>query len=213
MSHDALISELSSGLEPVRRRSALVEASLVLTVGASELAVFLAVGLMRPDMGQAIGTPYMWWKLASLALLVAISWTTALRSLSPVMYPHRGLMLAVLATMLAMLVGFLIDPGVAGDASLARRIEPLHGLGCAVAIVILSLPPAAILAILMRRAAPSHPEGSALAIGLAAGSWGAFVFSFCCPSNDPVYVAVWYGAGCAIVAAAARWLIPRGFRL
>ena len=213
MSLDTLIHDLSSGLEPVRRRSVLRDAGLLLAVGAGELAVFFAAGMMRPDMGQAIGTPYMGWKLASFAVLVAISWTTALRSLSPVVSAHRGLMLAILAAVLAMLVGSLVDLGAAGDAALASRIEPIRGLRCAVAITILSLPPAAILAYLLRRGAPSHPEESALAVGVAAGSWGAFVFSFCCPSNDPLYVAVWYGAACMAVAAAARWLIPRGFRL
>jgi hypothetical protein len=71
----------------------------------------------------------------------------------------------------------------------------------------------AMLALLMRRAAPAHPNASALASGLAASTCGALIFAFCCPMNDPLYIVVWYSAGCAAVTAMARWLLPRRFRL
>jgi hypothetical protein len=213
MPHEALMDELAAGLAPVRPRSVAREALLLLVLGAAELALLLAVGLMRPDFGRAIETPFMWWKLGSLALVVAISWTTAIRSLSPTVSPRPGLALAFTATALAIASGALVDAGVVGQASITERLEPLHGLGCALAIIILSLPMIAIMAILMHRGAPTHPEGTALAIGLAAGSWAAFAFAFCCPNNDPLYVAIWYSLGCAAVAAAAQWLLPRSYRL
>jgi hypothetical protein len=213
MSHDALIDGLSAGLAPVRRRSVARETIILFALGAAQLALFLGIGLMRPDMGQAIDAPFMWWKLGSLALLVAISVTTAIRSLSPTVSPRRGLTLTFAVAAVALMVGMLAEPGFTSQAGLAERIEPLHGMGCALAIIILSLPMAGLMGMLMRRGAPVNPKGSALAIGLAAGSWGAFVFAFCCPANDPFYVAVWYALGCTVVAAAARWLLPRGFRL
>jgi hypothetical protein len=45
--------------------------------------------------------------------------------------------------------------------------------------------------------------------GLAAAAWGAFVFVFACPSNDPLYIAVWYSLGCGIVTAISRLVLPR----
>lgn len=213
MPHDALIHDLSADLAPVRRRSVAREAALLLGLAALELVLFLGLGAMRPDMGQQIATPFMWWKLGGLALVAAIGCVTALGSLTPTASPRRGVRLTLIAAALVVIAGMMLDPGPASQAPLIERIHPLQGMGCALAIIVLSLPVVAMMAILMRRAAPTNAEGSALAIGLAAGSWGAFVFAFCCRFNDPLYVAIWYGVACAIVAAAARWLLPRGFHL
>jgi hypothetical protein len=54
-----------------------------------------------------------------------------------------------------------------------------------------------------------HTKGSALLVGLAAAAWGAFVFVFACPFNNPLYIAVWYTVGCGIVTLLARTILPR----
>lgn len=213
MSNDALISTLTANLAPVRRRSAAREGALIAALGVLELALFLGLGAMRPDMGAAIGHPFMWWKLGSLALLAAIGVSTAVYSFAPTASPRRGLAASGIVGTLALIASGLIDPGSAAGATLAERLSPVHGLMCAVCIVVLALPMLGVLSLLMRRGAPTHPEGSAVAVGLAAGTWGAFVFAFCCPANDPLYVAAWYLAGCAVVTGAARYLLARGFRL
>ena len=46
-------------------------------------------------------------------------------------------------------------------------------------------------------------------VGLAAAAWGAFVFVFACPSDDPLYIAVWYSVGCGIVVLSSRLILPR----
>ena len=84
---------------------------------------------------------------------------------------------------------------------------------CATSIFVLSLPIVALLGALMLKAAPTQPRLSALASGIAAGACGAFVFAFCCPFNDPLYVVIWYSIGCGAVVAVARWHLPRRFRL
>jgi len=213
MSNDALILALSADLTPVRRRNSWGEAALLLALAAAELALVLGLGLMRPDMGRTIGSAYMLWKLGSLAVLAGISCAVAVRSFSPMASPRGGLALALAVAGLAIGMGLLVAPGDGGGVSLVDRLAPVRGLLCAASIIVLSLPIMAALAVLMRRGAPVHPEASALAAGLAAGTGGALVFAFCCPVNDPLYVVVWYFTGCAAVAAAARWLLPRGFRL
>lgn len=213
MSNDALIAALSANLDPIKRRSVLREVGLVAALGAAELALIVGLGRIRPDMAEIIGSPFMWWKLAGLALLALVSGVTAIRSLSPVVSPRRGLaVLAALAGMTMALAAF-VEPGADLAGTIWDRLSPAHGIVCSLAIIVLSMPMMAIMAILMRRGAPAHPEGSALSAGVAAGTWGALVFAFCCPSNDPLYVAVWYLAGCGIVAIAARWLLPKGYRL
>jgi len=213
MSNEALIQSLSADLVPVRPRRMLREAGLVLGLGATELALFLGFGMMRPDMGEMVGSTYLLWRLGSLAILAAIICTVAIRSYSPTARPRRGLRLAGALAAAAMIGGIFVAPADVGDHTLLERLRPLHGILCAASIFVLSLPILAILGVLMRSGAPTHPRLSALASGAAAGSWGAFVFAFCCPFNDPLYVVVWYSVGCAAVAAAARWRLPRRFNL
>jgi hypothetical protein len=61
----------------------------------------------------------------------------------------------------------------------------------------------------MRRGAPTDTAGTSLAVGIAAAAWGAFVFVFACPFDDPLYIAVWYTVGCGLVTILARLLLPR----
>ncbi len=61
----------------------------------------------------------------------------------------------------------------------------------------------------MRRGAPTQPTRTAAAAGLAAAGFGAFVFAFHCPHDDPLYVAVWYGGAVLAVTGLARLILPR----
>lgn len=213
MSSESLIAALSSDLAPVRRRSMVREGGLVLALGAVELALFLGLGVMRPDIGHMAGSPYLMWRVGSLGLLAVLACVLAIRSFSPTARPRHGLMLTCALALAAIVGGALVTPDGASERPLLDRIDPAHGMACAMSIFVLSLPIVALLGALMRRAAPTQPRLSALASGVAAGACGAFVFAFCCPFNDPLYVVVWYSVGCAAVAAAARWRLPRRFRL
>ncbi|QJU59418.1 DUF1109 domain-containing protein [Sphingomonas sp. AP4-R1] len=213
MSSERLIQDLSANLVPVRRRNVAREWALVLALAAIELVLILAMGAMRPDMGRAIGHPFMWWKLGSLALIVAASAITAIGSFTPTGTPRRGLAIVAGLAGLAAITGMMVQPAMPADMPVMERLAPLHGLGCMVSIILLALPMAALLAFILRRAAPTHIGGSALAVGLASASWGAFAFAFCCRANDPLYIAVWYALAGVVVAGGARALVPRGYRL
>lgn len=213
MSNSALILDLAADLRPVRRRSMAREALLLLGLAVVEALLIVALGLLRPDMARMASSPYLLWKIGSLALLAAITSTTALRSLSPPDSPRRGLVVALGAVGVAMLAGGFVASAADTHRGFFDRLAPAHGLLCAVSIIVLALPLLAALGLAMRRAAPVHHRASALAAGLAAGTSGALVFTLCCPMNDPLYIVVWYAAGCTAVAALSRWLLPRRFRL
>jgi hypothetical protein len=213
MSSNSLIAELSTDLEPVQRRSMLREGGLVLALGAAELALFLSLGAMRPDMRHITGSPFLLWRVGSLGLLAVFACVLAIRSFSPTARPRRALMLACGLAILVILGGVFVAPEGVSGRELLDRINPASGMICAASIFVLSLPIMALLGVLMRRAAPTQPRLSALGSGIAAGACGAFVFAFCCPFNDPLYVVVWYTIGCAAVTAVARWRLPRRFRL
>lgn len=212
-STDALILDLSGDLVPVRRRNVRCEVAALAALVAVELALILAAGGMRPDMGGVILSPLMAWKIGGLALLAGVSCTVALRSFAPPPFSRRNLVLACALAILVMVAGVFVTSAADSGRPLIERLSPARGLGCATAIVVLALPLMTLLAVLMRRAAPVHPSRSALAAGLAAAICGALVFTVCCPTNDPLYIAVWYSVGIAVVAAAARWLLPRRFHL
>lgn len=212
-STDALIHGLSAHLAPVRRRSVRREIGALVGLAAAELALVLMAGGLRPDMGGVILTPFMAWKIGGLALLAGVSGAVAIRSFAPPAASRRDMVVACALAVLVMAAGLFVTSAAESGQPLIERLSPARGLRCAVAIVVLALPMLGLLAVLMRRAAPVHPKRSALATGLAAATCGALVFTVCCPANDPLYIAVWYAAGIAAVAAAARWLLPRRFRL
>jgi hypothetical protein len=64
------------------------------------------------------------------------------------------------------------------------------------------------LGLLMRRGAPTDHAGTALAAGLAAAAWGAFVFVFACRFDNPLHCAVWFSLACGAVTLFARWVLP-----
>lgn len=212
-STDALILELSTHLAPVQRRSLRREAALLLTLAGAELALILAFGAVRPDMGRVILSPLMAWKIGSLALLAVASCAAAMRSFTPSTRSQRELALLPVFAVLTLAGGAFATSAGDSSRSLMARLAPVHGLLCATSIVLLALPLMALLAALMRRAAPLRPARSAWVSGVAASTCGALIFTACCPNNDPLYIVVWYSAGIALVTATARWLLPRRFQL
>jgi hypothetical protein len=209
MLNEQLVDRLVGDLKPVRRRSVARDAMTLLLVGAIELALFLGMGLMRPDMPTAMEQPTFWWKLMSLGLIAIVGGGIALLSFDPAKSPRRGLrwLLAIVAICLA--VGWGLDAGRDGLPTLAARLDWRNGLQCVYKMVALSVPVVVGFGLLMRRGAPTDTAGTALSVGLAAAAWGAFVFVFACPSDDPLYIAVWYGVGGGLVTLFARLILPR----
>jgi hypothetical protein len=210
---DALILDLSTDLPPVRRRNVSREAAVLLALGVAELGLLLLTAGTRPDMDRVILSPFMIWKIGSLAVLAGVSCAVAVRSFAPPGLPARELRIALGLSGLAIVAGMSVTPAADIGRPLLERLAPTHGVICAASIVALSLPVTAMLAMLMRRAAPVSPRRSALASGLAAATTGALIFTARCPMNDPLYIVVWYTLAIAAVSAVARWLLPSRFRL
>lgn len=206
---DRLVDRLVSDLTPVRRRSALRDAAILGLIGAIELAVFLGLGQMRHDMHVAMQQPSFWWKLGSLGVIALGGAAVAILSFNPVASPRRGLrwLAAVIACCIA--AGWIIDPSGSGLSTLTARLRWRDGLECVGEMVALSVPAVTGFGLLMRRGAATDAGGSALASGIAAAAWGAFVFVSACPFDDPLYIAVWYAVGCGLVTGFARLALPQ----
>jgi hypothetical protein len=208
MPDDPFIGRLVSDLKPVRRRSAKADVLIVAALCVVELIVFLGFGAMRPDMPMAMGAPSFWWKLGSLGLIAVVGGVVAILSFDPATSPRRGLHWLAILIVLCLAVGWVIDAARDDLPSLTARLNWRQGLECVYQMSALSLPAVAGLGLLMRRGAPTDTGGTALAVGIAAAAWGAFVFVLACPSDDPLYIAVWYAVGCGLVVSLARLLLP-----
>ena len=205
---DALIDRLATDLAPVRPRSAARDLALVAVLALAELGLFLLAGYMRPDMGLMLGEPAMWWKLASFAALAIAAGAATVAALDPTRDAGPALRLVVALALVAVATGWLIDAAAAGPAALAARLNWREGLHCLGATTLLALPPLIALGLLLRRGAPTRPRSTALAAGLAAAAWGAFVFVFNCPHDDPLYTLVWFSLSIALIALGARLILP-----
>ena len=209
MNHDSLINRLTEDLKPVRRRRLGVDVMVLAVICAVELALFFALGFARSDMPVMMKQPTFWWRLASLGLISLISGTLAILSFNPTYSPRRGIRWLALIIAICLVFGLAIGAGPDGLDAIIHRLNWMNGVRCAGKMIALSIPPLIGLGLLMRRGAPTDMRGTALLVGLAAAAWGAFVFVFACPFNDPLYIAVWYSVGCGIVTLLSRFVLPR----
>jgi hypothetical protein len=177
-----------------------------------ELATLIAVGFAHLDMHRMLMQPTIGWRLASLGLISLVSGFLAIRSFDPTYSAKGSLCWIALLIAICLAYGMVVGGSPAGTASMVHRLDWASGPQCASKIVLLSIPPLIGLAVLGRRGAPTDMRRTPLVIGLAAAAWGAFVFAFACPFNDPLYIVVWYGVGCGIVMLASRLLLPRFVR-
>jgi hypothetical protein len=212
MRTEALVEALSRDLKPVRPRSALRDAIVLCVVAVVELAAFFGAGLMRPDMHHAMHMPSFWWKMASMGVVAVSSATVALLSAYPTRSPRAGLRWLAMCIAAVFATGWLVDSMHDGFGLLMKRLDWEMGIQCTWKMVVLSVPSVVALGVLIRRGAPTDRFGTSLAAALGSAAWGAFIFVFACPSDDALYIAVWYSVGCGIVTLFGRSILARLFR-
>lgn len=210
---DPLIDALVADLAPVRPRRWWREAALLAAAVVVEAVMVAEMFGMRPDMPTAMTEMAFLWKAASLTLVAVIGGAAALLSLDPAVTGSRRIrrLWAALAVLLpvALAAGWLVDAGASGGDALLRRLDWREGLGCVRHVVATAVPMLLVLAVVIRRGAPTRPDRTAAAAGLAASGLGALGFVLSCPHDDPLYVAVWYGLAVAAITGASRLLLPR----
>ena len=208
MSSDALIDSLVDDLRPVPRPNVGRLIAILAGLATIELVGFLALGNMRPDIGAAVARTAFWWKMGGLGILALLGVAVALRSFDPVSTPRKGL--HRWAFMLAGILLFGVGLNFVGQGldSFGARLMWRMGIHCLTVMTLLSVPPLIALALMMRGGAPTDRQTSAVVVGLAAAAWGAFIFAFHCPSDDPLYIIFWYALGCAAITLLARAILP-----
>lgn len=82
---------------------------------------------------------------------------------------------------------------------------------CMKYVPILGLAPLVAFLAALRHGAPTHPMAAGAAAGLLAGAIGATLYASFCVDDSPMFLAIWYVLGIAIVtaigAALGAWLL------
>ena len=208
---ERLIDGLVSGLTPVRPRSRWRDAAVLALVAAVEVAVVMAVMPMRADMGTAVQGMMFWWKFGG-ALCIAVAGLAALLVLlTPDARPNAGRRVVLVVAGAVLAVGLVLVGS--GAMPMPGAMPDWHeGLDCARLVFLYGLPMLAATVLLARRAAPARPRAAATAAGLASAGWGAVVFAWACPYDNPMYVALWFSLALVAGALLGRTLLPRLLR-
>lgn len=205
-----LIEQLAGGVEPVARLPApWLRTALWLGFAAIDVALFVLAMSPRQDLGRAVGDPaFMTEQLAALATGVTAGFA-AFASVVP------GSKRRIALLPLLPLAAWLGSLGTGCAASWIQRgpagLTLTPDFACLPAIALIGLPPAVIIALMLRRGAPLTPHRTAALAGLAAAGLGNFGLRLCHAQDASLMVLVWQvGAVFVLTAAAAiagRWVL------
>lgn len=185
-----------------REASLTARMSTALLLGGAVAATLFAITLgIRPDIGYALHT-------GRFPLKFALNVTCALTALWATMrlaHPDARLLdvatvLAAAPILLAAAVG--VELLVVPPANWAARAVSSNSRVCLAAIPLLSIAPLIGVLAALRAGAPRSPTVAGAVGGLLAGALGATLYATHCPDDSPLFVAIWYTLGLALVAVA-----------
>ena len=211
MASKRLIDGLVDGLTPVRPRSRWRDVMLVVLVAAAELFLVMAFQPMRHDMMAAATQPMFWWKVGGSLCITVAGVAALIVLLTPDAAPRAGRRW-ILGAAAAVLIAGLSLIGAGAMPMPGAMPDWREGLDCVRWCFVYGLPMLAVTVFVARRAAPARPRAAATAAGVASTGWGAVVFSWTCPYDNPVYITLWFGLALIAGALAGRLLLPRLLR-
>jgi len=196
-STDDLIHSLAS-TAGTRQRGAPLQAAIAVTVAASLacalLLVFSVFGIRQDFADMAARMPFAF-KVAYSDALVAGASVVALYAATP--GASATALYALSPAVLLLACGVIFDPTgfpIMGRTDTAVAI-------CVGRILFLSLPAMMLTFVFMRKSAPTQPLFAGAVVGMLSGSVGALAYALACRNDGTAFVAIWYAAACAIMAA------------
>jgi hypothetical protein len=195
-STDDLIRSLASAAGT--RRSASLRSALAVT-GVASLAcalllVFSVIGIRQDFAEMAVRMPFGF-KLAYTGALVVGASVVALYAATP--GASATALYALSPAVILSALGVIFDPTA---FPIMGRTDTAVA-SCVGAILFLSLPAMILIFVVMRKGAPTQPLFAGAVIGLLSASVGAMAYTLACKNDGTAFVAIWYGAACAIMAA------------
>jgi hypothetical protein len=199
MKTDDLIRAMTSDLAPpgpsIETRFAVAFLPGVLVA----LALFAVTLGPRGDLALVAGDMRFLFKFVVTLLLALCSALLVWRLVRPGA-PAR-LQIAVLGFVpLVLTAGVLVELFVLPAGSWCPKLIGSNGLVCLVSIPFFALPMLIAVILALRQGAPTRPTLTGVVAGLFAGGFAAAIYAAHCPDDSPLFVALWYSLGIAIVA-------------
>ena len=194
-STDDLIRSLASTAGT--QQGASLQAAFAVT-GAASLAcalllVFSVIGVRQDFADMAVRIPFGF-KLAYTGALVVGSSVVALYAATP--GASATALRAPLPVVILLALGVIFDPTAFPIMGRTNTTVVL----CMGSILFLSLPAMILIfAVVMRNGAPTRPLFAGAAIGMLSASVGAMAYTLACKNDGTAFVAIWYGAACAVM--------------
>jgi hypothetical protein len=165
------------------------------------LALFAITLGPRPDLMLVAGDVRFLFKFVVTLLLALCSAMLVWRLVRP--GAPIQLQIAVLAIVPSVLAaGVLTEMVVLPAPSWGTRLIGSNGLVCLISIPLFALPMLIAEILALRQGAPTRPVLAGVVAGLFAGGVAAAIYAAHCPDDSPLFVALWYSLGIAIVALA-----------
>jgi hypothetical protein len=210
---DDLIDELVKDLRPVRRGALRRLLMLALLPGLLLSAALILMGHgFRPDLAAALSWPAFWIKCAYPFLLSFVFVCALLETARPGGRPGGALVPVLMIYVLLFALGLLQLNAASSPEEQRRLILGISSWFCPLIILAAGTPLLTAAFWFLRRGAPTHPRLAGLAAGMAAGSIGAWIYSWACIENGLTFVALWYTLGILLCGAVGTLLGTRLLR-
>jgi hypothetical protein len=210
MDTDGLIEALAADANrPAASLSSVWWGAAGLSAAFAGLVVYLALGA-RPDIAAAAETARFLFKFVAMATLGAGAFALV-RALSRPGEGWRKPMALTAAAPALIAIAVLIELAVLPPDAWGPSLMGANSLACFLSISLIGLGPLAGFLAALRHGAPTRPGLAGAAAGLLAGALAATFYALHCPDDSPLFLAAWYTAAIATLAAAgaagARWLV------
>lgn len=207
---EKLIDQMTHELEPRRTVSPALGRATIAGLALLASAVLVALRGMRPDF--VAGRPHSVPLISALVVLcagavVAIAITAMAR---PAVGAQRaGWQGAVAALMVLPGAAFVTAVG-----SAAQRAAMIAGDGyvCLATGTSASIASIVILALWLRRGAPTSATRASWLVGIAGGAIGALAIALVCPNDSIMHIGTWHAGIIGVAAVASRLTLPRFLR-
>lgn len=211
MRTEELIGALVADHSPSRFRFAQIFAGALVVAAIVAGAALLGFIGVRADLGEAMGTLRFLAKFAVTLGLLAAGAGLLCRLATPGVEPGYWRFAPLLA-LFALLLAVGIELIAAPADSWGARLVGHNARACVLLIPLIATGPLAILMLALRRGAPSRPAVAGAVAGLVAGALAASFYATHCTDDSPLFVAVWYSLGIALVTLAGAALGARLLR-
>jgi hypothetical protein len=166
---------------------------------------------MRPDMGEAMQTARVLFKLGVTLVLAIAACALVFRIGRPGM-PIAARQLSLVLPLVLVIGAVAAEMMMTPADSWGTRMMGKYSRFCVFFIPVLSIAPLVGFMLVLRSGAPESAGMAGAVAGLAASGIAAAIYAWHCPDDSPLFVATWYTLAIALVTAVGFFIGRRALR-